>query len=38
MASITDRAERTDTSCSPERPPKMTPILILFANSNSLKP
>src|SRR5207253_3599778 len=26
IASITDRAERTDTSCSPERPPKITPM------------
>src|SRR5438270_3863637 len=26
IASITERAERTDTSCSPERPPKITPM------------
>src|SRR5947209_20268886 len=30
IASITDRAERTDTSCSPERPPKITPMRSFF--------
>jgi hypothetical protein len=26
IASMTERAERTDTSCSPDRPPKITPM------------
>src|SRR6266704_4307191 len=30
IASITARAERSETSCSPERPPKITPTRILF--------
>jgi hypothetical protein len=27
IALMTDSADRSDTSCSPERPPKITPIL-----------
>src|SRR5438445_12805664 len=30
IASITARAERSETSCSPERPPKITPTRIFF--------
>ena len=29
-ASMTARAERKETSCSPERPPKITPIRSFF--------
>src|SRR2546421_12126061 len=32
IASITARAERTETSCSPERPPKITPTRSFFIN------
>jgi hypothetical protein len=31
IASITEAAERIDTSCSPDRPPKITPMRSFFA-------
>src|SRR5882672_4354240 len=35
-ALITDSAERSETSCSPERPPKITPTLSFFDKDCSL--
>ena len=38
IASITERAERTDTSCSPDRPPKIMPTRSFFFISLSPSP